>query len=263
MEAGALARTADMLGQARMAAQLVPEIPRADIPQTISDGYAAQAELHRYFCDRTGGTLAGWKVGATTSDMRAYLGVEGPAYGRILSENVHTSGDVLAASTFCNPGVECEIAVRIGTDAKEEIYSRDTIGGIIDALLPAIEIVENRYRDFLALGTPMLIDDDFFHKACVLGSPITEWRDIDLSTVKGRTLIDGVEKGSDTGADVMGHPLEAIAWLANTLASHGERLIAGQVVLIGSMATVIWIDTPAATADVTLKNLGAVRIGIR
>ena len=61
-----------------------------------------------------------------------------------------------------------------------------------------------------------------------------------------------------------GHSLEAIAWLANTLASHGERLTAGQVVLTGSVAPVIWIYTPVtATADVTLKNLGAVRIEIR
>lgn len=190
------------------------------------------------------------------------MGVEGPAYGRILSENVHASGDVLAASNFCNPGVECEIAVRIGTDAKDEIYSRDTIGGIIDGVLPAIEIVENRYRDFLALGTPMLIAEDFSHRACVLGSPITEWRDIELSSVYGRTLISGVEMGSGIGADVMVHPLEATVWLANTLASHGERLTAVQVVLTGSVAPVIWIDTPAATADVTLKNLGVVRIEI-
>ena len=190
------------------------------------------------------------------------MGVEGPAYGRILSENVHASGDVLAASNFCNPGVECEIAVRIGTDAKDEIYSRDTIGGIIDGVLPAIEIVENRYRDFLALGTPMLIAEDFSHRACVLGSPITEWRDIELSSVYGRTLIGGVEIGSGICADVMVHPLEATAWLANTLASHGERLTAVQVVLTGSVAPVIWIDTPAATADVTLKNLGVVRIEI-
>ena len=109
----------------------------------------------------------------------------------------------------------------------------------------------------------MLIADDFFHKACVMGTPITEWRDIDLSSVYGQTLIDGVEIGSGIGADVTGHSLEAIAWLANTLASHGERLTAGQVVLTGSVAPVIWIDTPAATADVTLKNLGAVRIEIR
>ncbi len=152
--------------------------------------------------------------------------------------------------------------MRIGTDAKDEIYSRETICGIIDAVLLAIEIVENRYRDFLALGTPMLIADDFFHKACVLGTPITEWRDIDLSSVYGRTLIDGVKIGSGIGADATGHPLEAIAWLANTLASHGELLTAGQFVLTGSMAPVIWIDTPVAAADVTLTNLGAVRIGI-
>jgi len=262
MKADALKRIAGMIGDARLAAQPVPELSDADEPQTIADGYAAQAALHRYFCDRTGSALVGWKVGATTTDMQKYLGVDGPAYGRILSINVHENGATLATSGFCNPGIECEIALRIGSDAEDKIYNRETIGGIIDAVLPAIEIVENRYGDFLARGTPTLIADDFFHKACVLGMPVTEWRDIDLAAIAGCTWIDGTEKGNGTGADVMGHPLEAVAWLANTLANHGERLVAGQIVLTGSVAPVIWIESTTASAEIELENLGAVRLEI-
>jgi 2-keto-4-pentenoate hydratase len=262
MDAGASARVAELLGRARLAAQPVPDIAASDEPQTVLDGYIAQSTLHRYLCYRTGSALAGWKIGATTADMQTYLGVDGPAYGRILSRNVHGNGAPLAVSDFCNPGIECEIALRIGTDADDTTYARDSIGQIIDTVLPAIEIVENRYGDFLARGTPTLIADDFFHKACVLGSPLTAWRDIDLAAVQGRTLIDGAEKGRGTGADVMGHPLEAVAWLANTLQGHGDKLRAGQVVLTGSVAPVIWIDRPAVKAEIQLERLGAVRVEI-
>lgn len=260
MDKGVRARVAELLGAARLSAQPVPGIPRQDAPQTIADGYAVQETLHRYLSERTDSTLAGWKIGATTAGMQAYLGVDGPAYGHILSANVYEPGAVLSASDFCNPGIECEIAVRIGTDAGTGTYTRETVGEIIEAVVPAIEIVENRYGDFLARGTPALIADDFFHKACVLGTPVMEWQGIDLAAVKGRTLIDGVEKGSGTGADVMGHPLEAIAWLANTLAARGDQLTARQIVLTGSVAPVIWIDGPAAVAEIRLDGLGDVRV---
>ena len=260
MEEGARVRVAELLGAARLSAQPVPDIPRQDAPQTMADGYAVQETLHRYLCEKTASALAGWKIGATTAGMQAYLGVDGPAYGHILSAHVHEPGAVLSASDFCHPGIECEIAVRIGIDAGTRTYTRETVGETIDAVIPAIEIVENRYGDFLARGTPALIADDFFHKACVLGTPVTDWQGIDLSAVKGRTLIDGVEKGSGTGADVMGHPLEAVAWLANTLAAHGTRLTAGQIVLTGSVAPVIWLDSPAAVAEIRLEGLGDVRV---
>jgi 2-keto-4-pentenoate hydratase len=240
----------------------MPDLSCADEPQTIADGYAAQAALHRHFCDRTGSTLIGWKIGATTTDMQKYLGVDGPANGRILPTNMRENGATLASAGFCNPGIECGIALRIGSDAEDKTYTRETIGGIIDTVLPAIEIVENRYGNFLARGTPTLIADDFFHKACVLGPPVTDWRDIDLAAIAGCTRIDGTEKGRGTGADVMGHPLEAVAWLANTLADHGERLVAGQIVLTGSAAPVIWVDTPTAAAEIELESLGAVRLEI-
>lgn len=260
MDDDTLARCASLIGDARLAASSLPTLAASVRPDSIADGYAVQSALHGYFCDRAGSTLAGWKIGATTASMQKYLGVDGPAYGRVMDSNVHASGAALSASGFCQPGIECEIGMRIGADAAETPYTRETIGGIVDTLFPAIEIVENRYGDFLARGTPTLIADDFFHKACVPGEEIRDWRAIDLAAVKGRTLIDGVEKGSGTGAEVMGHPFEALAWLANTLAKHGQRLSAGQIVLTGSVAPVIWIENAAAAAEIELTRLGSVSV---
>lgn len=262
MDADALSRVAEILCDARLSARALPDIADADSPQTVAEGYAAQAALHNRYCAATGGNLAGWKVGATTRDMQTYLGVDGPAYGRILSTNMHETGATLGAAGFCNPGIECEIALRIGADAEDRTYDRKTIGDIIDTVIPAIELVENRYGDFLVRGTSTLIADDFFHKACVLGAPVSDWRGMDLAAVTGRTLIDGDEKGNGIGADVMGHPLEAVVWLANKLAEHGEGLKAGQIVLTGSVAPVIWIDSATALARIELDGLGSVSLSI-
>ena len=154
MDAAAISRCAALIGGARLAAAPVPDLADADRPERIADGYSVQAALHDYFREHTGSTLAGWKIGATTGSMQAYLGVDGPAWGRMMSDNVYENGTSLAASGFCNPGIECEIGLRIGADATGGAYTRDSVGDIVDTVFPAIEIVENRYGDFLARGTP-------------------------------------------------------------------------------------------------------------
>lgn len=258
MDDATLTRGAALIGAARLAAQPVPDL--SEPPASIEHGYAMQAALHEYFRERTSSSLSGWKIGATTDSMQNYLGVDGPAYGRVMANNVHPNGSTLTASGFCNPGIECEIGMRIESDAGYAPYTSDTIADIVGSVFPAIEIVENRYGDFLSRGTPTLIADDFFHKACVLGDEIADWQGIDLAAVAGRTLIGGEEKGSGTGAEVMGHPFEALAWLANTLADHGERLTAGQIVLTGSVAPVIWVENETAQAEIELDGLGRVSV---
>jgi 2-keto-4-pentenoate hydratase len=246
------------LAAARMSALPVPELDRSLRPQTIAEGYAVQAVLSRALQSRGRGRRAGWKVGATTPGMQRYLGVDGPAFGRILSGDVHADGATMRRGSLCNPGIECEIAVRIGAESAGRIWTRDDAAGLVAAVLPAMEIVENRYGDFLARGTPTLVADDFFHKACAIGTEVADWRPIDLAAVEGRTFVAGAERGRGTGREVMGHPLEAVAWLANALAEQGESLKPGDIVLTGSVAPVIWVETLPAYARIELSGLGAV-----
>ena len=262
MDSRAILRTARILGEVRIEAHPVPPIPEEDLPETPEDGYSVQKALHDYLRKNGQGDLAGWKIGATTATMQDYLGVTEPAYGRIMSGTMIESGGTFAAAGFCNPGVECEIAMRLGKDSEVADYTRESAADLIAAVIPAIEIVENRYGDFEERGTPTLIADDFFHKACVLGPELTDWRSLDLAALTGRVRLDGEEKAQGKGSAVMGHPLEAIAWLANLLASQGERLRAGELVMTGSVTPVQWLDSFPCRAEIEFDGLGSASLEI-
>ena len=108
--------------------------------------------------------------------------------------------------------------------------------------MAGMEIVDDRYVDYKSLDTPTLIADDFFDGGCVLGRPIADWRSLDLPSLSGLTRINGVEVGRGRGADVMGHPFEALAWLANSLARRGRSLRASEFVFTGSVVETKWVN---------------------
>ena len=121
--------------------------------------------------------------------------------------------------------------------------------------MAAIEIVDDRYDDFRALDTPTLIADDFFSAGAVLGPAVTAWRDVDLAAAGGTMAINDRPVGAGTGADVMGHPFEALTWLANHAAASGRPLQAGDVVLTGSVVETKWVE-PGDTVRVAIEGLG-------
>ena len=196
--------------------------------------------------------------------MQAMLGVDAPVYGGVRAGDVHRSGAALAAAGFRAPGIECEIALRLGddVDARRSAPARAGIAKAVAAAMPAIEIVDNRYGDWSALGTPTLIADDFFQAACVLG-PAADCDPMALDRASGRTLIDGTETGRGQGTDVLGHPLDALAWLARALGRRDAVLRTGTLVMTGSLVKTVWLERFPAAARVEIDGLGAaeVRLG--
>ncbi|MGH7223920.1 MAG: fumarylacetoacetate hydrolase family protein, partial [Gemmataceae bacterium] len=91
------------------------------------------------------------------------------------------------------------------------------------------------------LGAPTLVADDFFAAGCVLGTEIARSAAPDLLQVTGRALLNGIEVARGSGADVLGHPAHALAWLANHLATEGRGLHEGQLVLTGSLVKTLWL----------------------
>jgi len=108
--------------------------------------------------------------------------------------------------------------------------------------MAGMEIVDDRYVDYKSLDTPTLIADDFFDAGCVLGQPLEDWRRLDLTALTGVTRINGVEVGRGRSQDVMGHPFEALAWLANSVARRGKGLRAGEFVFTGSVVETKWVN---------------------
>ncbi len=205
------------------------------------------------------GSLVGYKIGCTSKVMQDYLQIPHPCGGGVFERVVHASGVTLPASGYVRVGVECEIAVRLVRDlsAAGQPFTAEQAGEAVEAYYPAIEIVDDRYVKWETLGAPTLVADDFFAAGCVLGRPVARAAAPDLLTVSGRALINGTEAGRGTGADVLGHPHRALAWLANHLAAEGRGLHAGQIVMTGSLVKTVWL-APGDHVRMELDGLGVV-----
>jgi 2-keto-4-pentenoate hydratase len=212
-------------------------------PKDEADGYLIQRAVHDLLLPYAGAIL-GYKIGCTSPVMQRYLDIPHPCGGGVFEKGVHDSGVSLQAADYVRVGVECEIAVRLARDLapSEEPFTAEWVGEAIDAYHPAIEIVDDRYIKWETLGAPTLVADDFFAAGCVLGGPVSRLAAPDLLKVSGRAIINGSEAGCGTGADVLGHPHNALAWLANHLAAEGRGLHAGQIVLTGSLVKTIWLN---------------------
>lgn len=260
MAPNALRHAAQIIATARTSLQPLPSLPQEVMPNSIDDGYRIQSEVHRLL-EPALGPLVGYKIGCTSRVMQEYLAIPHPCAGGIHARRVHGSGAVLDASGFVRVGVECEIAVRLARDLAPggAPFTSETVADSIECYLPAIEIVDDRYVKWEALGAPTLIADDFFAAGIVLGEPVARSAVTDLLDVKGRALVNGQERGRGTGADVLDHPHNALAWLANHLASQGAGLRAGEIVMTGSLVKTLWLQA-GDEATMEFSRLGSVRV---
>ena len=228
-------------------------------PRSVAEGVAAQVALAGLVGSQD---PPGFKIGATATAMQRYLGLDGPAAGFMSEASLHGSGSVLAWDRFFRPGCECEIAVQLGRDLAPQPCTAATARDAVEVVMPAIELVENRYADLASFGAAGLIADQVFHSAAILGEPLAAWRETDLLAVRGSLSVDGDVRGEGFGRDLLGGPFEALAWLAGSAeAAAFGGLRAGQIVMLGSVCTPVWLDRPGSIA-VTFDALGTVRVDL-
>ncbi|MBC8269142.1 MAG: fumarylacetoacetate hydrolase family protein [Rhodospirillaceae bacterium] len=255
-----MSEAADILGRARLGNTNV-SLPAGLVPANEDDAYKVQAALHDWQRSQGQGPVHGYKIGCTTAVMQEIVGVPNPCFGGVLKSRVHHGSADFSFKDFQRVGIECEIAVRLSSDlpASDTPYDLARIEAAIGSCMAAIEVVDNRYGDFLSLPATVLIADDFFQSACVLGAEVTDWHGLDLADTEGRVYIDGSQQGSGLGVEVLGHPLQAVLWLANRLSSLGRGLKAGEFILTGSLTPVQWLDTGPARAVISIDGLGDVQ----
>jgi 2-keto-4-pentenoate hydratase len=231
-----------------------PLAPLADPLPDEAAGYAAQ----RLLAERLGALPpAGFKIGATAKAMQDYLGLRGPVAGFVEARGLRASPAAVRFADFVAPGVECEIGVRLARDIPAGAISREAAAEAVAEVFPAIEIVERRYaaeqRD---LGTPLLIADQVFHAGGVRGEAALGWRALDLGAARGEIFVRGASRGVGHGRDLLGHPFDALAWLADSGAARAfGGLRAGQFVWLGSVTPPIWLDGPGDVV-VAFEDLG-------
>lgn len=252
------APAAGMLHQLRTARHTVLPLPAHLVPQDEVQGAAVQYILAHHF---GAAQPAGFKIGATAKRMQDYLGLSGPAAGFMAAKGMLPPGAVVKYADFIKPGVECELAVRLGRDLPPGPCTQAQAAAAVDQLVAGIEIVENRYDDIAILGTPTLIADQVYHAAAVVGFPgSVDWHDLDFDTLAGRMTVNGHAVGEGRARDLLGHPLNSLAWLAaSPVAAAFGGLKAGQVVMLGSVTPPIWLAGPS-TVTVEFAPLPAVMV---
>lgn len=262
MEETEIEAAAEYLARARLGGAPTAAPPAHLTPGTETEGYAVQAALHGILGTAGFGRLVGHKIGCTTPVMQKFLDIDHPCGGEVFASMVFTERAELPLSRFHRAGVECEIAARLGTDmaGRWGPYTRESAADAVSALMGAIELVDDRYENYSALPAPVLIGDDFFNAGVVLGAERTEWRPLDLAAIRGTLWIDGAERAVGLGADILGDPMEALAWLANHRASIGRPLRAGDFVMLGSVVQTVFFDAPA---EVAVELAGLSRAEVR
>jgi 2-keto-4-pentenoate hydratase len=254
---------AQTIASARRRRMPLPPLDADVAPHDEAEGYLIQTELADLLLPDFGAQV-GYKIGCTSAVMQEYLDIRHPCGGGVFARGVHESGASLRHTDFVRVGVECEIAVRMASDLTPSAapFTADAVAQAVEAYLPAIEIVDDRYVEWQTMGVPTLVADDFFAAGCVLGKPVARSAAPDLLEVVGRAVVNGDEAGRGTGADVLGHPHHALAWLANHLAAAGKGLRAGQIVLTGSLVKTVWLGAGDEVV-MDLSGLGTVTLDFR
>jgi 2-keto-4-pentenoate hydratase len=223
-------------------------------------GYSVQADAN-VVLEQTLGPVAGHKIGATAEGMRRLLNVPGPIAGDVFSRTVHAESATLELGHYVRPGIETEIAVRIARDLTpdEAPWTIERIRAVVAAVMPTIEIVDDRYTDYKAAGAGTIIAINVFNAGSILGPETTDWQGLTLDRLTARTIIDGKEVATGLSNELLGHPLNALVWLADRYAGLGRTLKAGRFVSLGTITPVQWIAGPC---EVTIEVEGLGEVGV-
>ncbi|WP_428489362.1 2-keto-4-pentenoate hydratase [Rhodopila sp.] len=233
-------------------------LPAAIAPASAAEGSAVQAALAALM-DAV--PPVGFKIGATGKRMQAYLGVNAPIAGFIRHADLHRHQATLRFDDFIKPGVECEVAVRLARDVPPGPCSLPQALAAVGDFFAGIEIVDNRYGDLAELGMPTLLADQMYHGAAVISDRHDiDWHGLPIEALCGRIWLDDGTTDEGITSDLLGHPLNGLAWLAGSAeAAAFGGLKAGQVVMLGSVTPPLWLRAPA-TVTVAFPPLPPVTV---
>ena len=219
----------------RSVREATPPLSESAPDLTVDQGYAIQRSLERALC-ADGDRVVGWKAGFTNAALQESYGVREPVLGFLLGSGTFSSGDAVPLSRFVSLGLEVEVGFVVGTDLSGPGVTALSARLAVAGAIPCFELI-----DFRLSGKPRgadVVADDVYANAMVLGGPLTPVQGLDLALEGVVYEENGQRIATATAAEVMGNPLNSLAWLANALGRLGGRLRAGDLVLTGSICKV-------------------------
>jgi 2-keto-4-pentenoate hydratase len=245
------------LGEAESRSGLLQPLSDTHGDFTLETAYAIQEAL-RADLERRGQRSIGWKLGATSPSGQAVMGVKEPACGFLMPRQ-YASGAEVSASEFVTLGAEAEIAFRMRSKLAGPGVTADSALPTVEGAVAALEL-----PDFIFAGKPRVVDfiaSSVIAKAIVLGGPLTPLSTFDVSREEVVYEHNGEVVGTYTAAEVMGNPLNALAWLANHLATRGLALQPGDIVMSGAISQMLRPKV-GDTIRATFAHLGSVHVKV-
>jgi len=222
----------------------------------VDTAYAIQ-DANTSFYEGQGRRLVGRKIGLTSKVVQAQLGVDQPDFGVLLDDMRYQEADAVPIDNFVSPRVEPEVGLVLGRDLTGPGVTPEAAAKAVAAVVPSLEIIDSRIRDW-RISIHDTIADNASSGGFVLGQ--ARMAPADVPDIRGIGLTlhrNGAQVATGTSADVLGSPYAALAWLANTVCGYGITLVAGQVVLPGSL-TAAQPVSPGDTWSATFTGLGTV-----
>ncbi|WP_298016451.1 2-keto-4-pentenoate hydratase [uncultured Dysosmobacter sp.] len=199
---------------------------------TLEESYAVQ-KLVRDEKVRRGNRVLGKKIGFTSRGMRERFNMPSPDYGNLFSSDMFLQGEPIDTSRFIAPKVEGEIAFLLKKDLEGPNVTAYDVLDATAGVMACLEFVDTRW------GFPVQpIDTIADNAACggfLLGSKMLPLENLDLRYIAMYMMRNGELINSGAGVEVMGDPINAMIWLANRLAMHGDKMHAGDIFLSGAL----------------------------
>jgi 2-oxopent-4-enoate/cis-2-oxohex-4-enoate hydratase len=219
---------------------------------TIADAYAIQQRMLARRL-QAGERVVGKKIGVTSQAVMDMLGVFQPDFGWLTDGMVFNEGQAVPAATLIQPKAEGEIAFVLKRTLKGPGVTAADVLAATEGVMACFEIVDSRIRDW-KIRIQDTVADNASCGVFVLGDRLVDPRDVDLATCGMVLEKNGEIVATGAGAAALGHPANAVAWLANTLGALGIALEAGEVVLSGSLAAMV----PVRAGDDLRVSIGGI-----
>ena len=235
-----IAGLAEHLESAELNARDVTKITDEHPEMDWDDAYAIQ-DLIRRRKEARGQRTVGLKAGLTSFAKMKQMGVETPVFGFVSDYMARPEGGEIKTSELIHPKVEAEICIVTKAPLRGPGCHVGAVLAAIDFVLPAVEIIDSRYRDF-KFDLKSVIADNTSASRFVAGSRSRSVDELDLRTLGVVLEKNGKIVAMAAGAAVLGHPLTAVAMLANHLGARGQSIPAGSFVMTGGMTEAIAVQ---------------------
>ncbi len=199
--------------------------------------YAIQHQVVERARQEGAGDIVGYKIGLTSSAMQRFCGVSEPILGRILEKREIRNGTKLRRANYGRVGLESELALRIAKPLPE-LDEDDDVAVLLDCIdlaAAAFEIVDDRDADYSSLDAYSIAAENSWNAGMILGMPVSSHELGTFNDLAGRLVINGKVEAQGNSNDVLGSPLNVLAWLGRFARRARFLLVPGQWVLTGSM----------------------------